>query len=182
MTTINWNATACTTAGSLRSPIFNNCRNLTTINIGNNVTIIPTYAFYTCNALKNVTIPNSVTSIGNSSFDSCSSLTSIEIPDGVTSIGDSAFYDCHGVTSVKLGKDIKTIYYNAFKKCSAIVSIECHVPSPPNTPGSTPYLFDSSIASNEGFVITVPAGSGDAYKAAACWSQFADKIVESTEF
>ena len=97
----------------------------------------------------------------------------------MTSIGYEAFRDCTGLMSVTIGNGVSSIGDKAFGSCPVLTSIECHNPTPPSINSNT---FDSSIASNEGFVITVPAGSGDAYKAASRWSQFADKIVESTEF
>ena len=44
------------------------------------------------------------------------------------------------------------------------------------------YVFDSDLATKDGFVIKVPAGSGLKYLDATGWSEFADKIVESTDF
>ena len=92
LTTVNWNATACTSAGLLSNyPVFENCSNLKTVNIGNNVTIIPSEAFRGCTGLTSVTIGESVTSIGNSAFFGCTGLTSVTIGIKVTSIGKSAF-------------------------------------------------------------------------------------------
>ena len=98
LTTVNWNASACTTSSYY--PIFSNCPNLTTVNIGDNVTTIPSYVFYTCTGLSSITIPDSVTSIGAEAFSGCTGLTSVTIPDSVTSIGSSAFYNCTGLTSI----------------------------------------------------------------------------------
>ena len=44
------------------------------------------------------------------------------------------------------------------------------------------YVFDDDLATKDDFVITVPAGSIFKYLDAPGWSQFADKIVESTKF
>ena len=93
LTTVNWNATACTYAGSSDYPIFKGCSNLATVNIGDNVKIIPSYAFYNCTGLTSVTIPDSVTSIGYSAFYKCTELKSVTIGNSVTSIGWGAFYN-----------------------------------------------------------------------------------------
>ena len=102
LTTVNWNATACASAGSYDSPIFSDCTNLATVNIGENVTIIPSYSFYNCSGLTSVTIGGGVTSIGSSAFYNCSGLTNITIPDSVTSIGDSALKGCSSLESVTI--------------------------------------------------------------------------------
>ena len=80
LTTVNFNATNCTTMGSSSSPVFSGCTSLTTLNIGDNVTTIPANAFYGCSGLTSVTIPNSVTSIGVNAFRGCSNLVDMTIP------------------------------------------------------------------------------------------------------
>ena len=158
---------------------FRNCIRLPSITIPDSVTVINQDSFNGCNALTSVTIGNSVQTISSRAFNDCKVLTSITIPNSVTSIGYAAFSGCSELTSITIGNSVTSIGESAFNGCTAITSIECHATTPPSINNNT---FDTSIASNEGFVITVPAGSGDAYKAATGWSQFADKIVESTEF
>ena len=127
LTTVNWNATACTNAGqtSINSarPIFQECSNLTTVNIGDNVQIIPPWAFYGCTGLTSVTIPGSVTNIGDFAFCGCTGLMNIIIPDSVTSIGGNAFSDCTGLTSVTIGTGVTSIDSFAFYRCSSLTSI-----------------------------------------------------------
>ena len=123
LTTVNWNATACKSAGSSDYPIFKGCSNLATVNIGDNVKIIPSYAFYDFTGLTSVTIPDSVTSIGYSAFRSCTGLTSVTIPDSVTSIGNSAFYYCTGLTSVTIPDSVTSIGDRVFYDCSGLTSI-----------------------------------------------------------
>ncbi len=51
--------------GVLWGPVFKGCINIATLNIGNNVKVIPSYAFYNCISLTGgVTIPNAIASIG----------------------------------------------------------------------------------------------------------------------
>ena len=100
LTTVNWNAAACTTAGSSNYPMFKNCSKLTIINIGDKVTTIPSYAFYGCSSLTSIMIPDGVTSIGDRAFSGCSGLTSVTIPDSVTSIGYFAFCDCDKLQNI----------------------------------------------------------------------------------
>ncbi|MDY2683380.1 MAG: leucine-rich repeat protein [Eubacteriales bacterium] len=100
LTTVNWNAVACTTAGSSNYPMFKNCSKLTIINIGDKVTTIPSYAFYGCSSLTSIMIPDGVTSIGDRAFSGCSGLTSITIPNSVTSIGGWAFEGCNKLQDI----------------------------------------------------------------------------------
>ena len=123
LTTVNWNATNCTSAGGSDFPIFKGCTNLATVIIGDNVQTIPRSAFYYCSGLTSITIPDSVTSIGGYAFRGCSGLTSITIPDSVTSIGYYAFSECRGLTSVTIGNGVTSIDVYAFGGCSGLTSI-----------------------------------------------------------
>ena len=137
---------------------------LKTLVIGNGVTTIGNYAFYSCAFRGSLTIPNSVTSIGNSAFTNCSGFTgsltipnsvtsigdyafwscsgftgSLTIPNSVTSIGDFVFYNCSGFTgSLTIGNSVDTIGTHAFTNCSGFTGITCLAVSPPRL-GS--YIF-----------------------------------------
>ena len=90
LTSVTFNTEKCTYMGSDSYPVFNDCINLTTLNIGNKVTTIPNSAFRDCSGLSSVTIPNSVTSIGDYAFFGCTGLHSLTIGTGVSSIGQYA--------------------------------------------------------------------------------------------
>ena len=99
---------------------------LTSVTIGNSVTLIGCYAFHNCTSLSTLNF-NAINCSGftpyiSTPFSSCpitiinigesveripeyftyniSSLTSIIIPNSVTSIGNYAFYSCKGLTSI----------------------------------------------------------------------------------
>ena len=91
--------------------------------IPNSVTSIGNYAFEDCSNLTSIDIPSSVTSIGNSAFAGCSSLTSIEIPEGVTSIGEYAFYNCRSLTSIEIPNSVTSIGEKAFNECKNLLFI-----------------------------------------------------------
>ena len=123
LTEVNFNAANCIVMGADYPRVFSGCSSLTTLNIGNNVQIIPDYAFLGCSSLTSITIPNSVISIGRSTFQSCSGLASITIPNSVTSIGSSAFYNCSGLTSVIIPNSVTSIGEYAFYNCSGLTSV-----------------------------------------------------------
>ena len=114
-----------------------------------------------------------MTSIGAHAFDNCKGLTSITIPDSVISIGEWAFYYCSGlVGELKIPDSVTSIGRLAFSWCSGLTSVTM-LPSTPPTLGSD--VIPSNVTT-----ITVPVGCGGAYKAAAGWRDYADKIVEAT--
>ena len=118
-----WNAERCITAGSYGEFIFDNCKNLTNIEIGNNVKVLPPYVFANCSGVTNITIPDSVTAIGDYAFYSCTGLTTITIPDNVSYIGDSSFRGCIKLNNVIIGNSATSIGERAFYECSELVSI-----------------------------------------------------------
>ncbi len=103
LNTITFNAVNCvnlvTMENNVPMPAFEN-KSLSAINFGNNVEVIPDYAFANCPNLKTFTIPTSVRHIGYKAFFGCKSLSAITIPEGVTSIGGLAFAECNGLVDV----------------------------------------------------------------------------------
>lgn len=153
---------------------FSGCSGLTDVTIGNGVKSIGDYAFNVCTILTNITIPDSVTSIGKYSFQSCRGLINIDIPNNVADIGEAAFYGCVGLTRATIGNNIKSIGQYAFYNCEKLESIAIFSITPPSL-GKNVFLSANALTT-----IIVPKGSGNAYKAASGWSNYADKIVEAT--
>ncbi|MCL2796710.1 MAG: leucine-rich repeat protein [Firmicutes bacterium] len=95
------------------------------VNIGANVTRIPSNLFYNEPGIKKVVFAaNSVcTAIGGSAFRYCSGLTSISFPASLTSISSNAFEECTSLTSVVIPDAVTIVGSYAFKNCSAITGI-----------------------------------------------------------
>ena len=160
---------------SIKNSAFSYCSGLTSIVIPNSVTNIGDAAFSTCYHLTNMVIPDSITSINSSTFYSCSGLTSVIIPNSVTYIGRSAFYSCSGLTSIVIPNSVTSISDDALKIGSTTnkATITFKRTTPPTISSGT---FDAAKLAK----IIVPAGCGDAYKAATNWAAFADYIEEAT--
>lgn len=107
--------------GEIGNSAFSNCTNLTTVELGNDVTSIGKSAFLKCTQLPSITIGSGVTSIGSSAFNGCTALTNANIGSG--SIGASAFQDCSRLADVTLGDGVTSIGANAFLRCKALTSM-----------------------------------------------------------
>ena len=90
--------------------------------IGNNVTSIPTNAFYECVGLTSIEIGSSVTSIGSYAFGNTPSVEDLYIPGNVTYISQHAFEEC-GATSITIEDGLKKIDDYAFESCEYLSSI-----------------------------------------------------------
>ncbi len=154
LTTLNYNATYCTTAGSASSPAFENCESLTSVNIGENVVIIPDYFVM-----------------------GCVSITSICMPDGVSTIRNSAFSNCSGLTSVTIPSSVTSIFSDAFMDCSNLAEINSKRPTPPG-------VFDDTFegVNYSTCVLNVPTGYKDAYSHSiySAWRNF--EIINEVDF
>lgn len=135
---------------SIGDSAFQNCMNLTSINIPDGVTSIGGFAFQHCNSLTSISIPDSVTSIGNYAFGYCRSLTSVTIPDGVTDIRSTTFLECTSLTSVTIPNSVTSIGGQAFQNCVNLSSIR--IPDSVTSIGRSAFIFCGRLTS-----VTIPA-------------------------
>ena len=88
------------TGGDLFYGAFSDCDKLTTIELPESTSYIPTEAFYSCSSLIQIEIPNGAFSIEKEAFRGCSNLKDVYIPDSILSIGESAFNGCTKLENV----------------------------------------------------------------------------------
>ena len=96
--------------------------------------------------------------------------------DRVTTIGYLAFNDCDNLTAITIPASVTSIESDAFAECDKLTKIYCKSSTP--TMVSYPKYwcaFDNNASYRK---IYVPRGSGDAYKSASGWSDYASDIVE----
>lgn len=124
-----------------------------------------------CRNVKRFIFNASVTAVSAQAFKGDADLDTIYLPHSVTTIGASAFSDCAEFYAVHLGRSLKSIEANAFSNCPWLSEVYCRATTPP--------VLGEGVFSNSAELgnIYVPAASVDAYKTAAGWSKFADKIM-----
>lgn len=170
LTTVNFNATNCTTMGHDGGhQVFIDSPQITTINIGDNVTNIPANAFVSCFRVASVRLPDSITSIGDYAFSGCGGLKTINIPDAVTTIGQYAFQNCEQLISVIIPVSVSFIDRNAFEYCVHLTSIT----SLDTVPPQLWYNVFSNVPN--GIPLYVPCGSENNYSSSA-WNYFSNII------
>ena len=148
---------------------FQLCTNLKTISLPESVTYIGAYTFAGCtNLTGTIKIPQGQVKISNALFSDCSSLEGVVIPEGVTSIGARVFSGCTSLTELTFPSSLKAISNSVASGCSGLTRITVLAETPPT--GS------SSMFTGSNCPIYVPAASVADYKAAAYWSDYADRI------
>lgn len=131
----------------IRAEVFQNCTSLTTINIPDSVQKISSNAFIHCEALETLDLPSHLLYIEQGAIAHCKSLRSITIPQTIFKIENLAFKGCTSLSSVTINDSTPcTLGTDVFTDCASDMKIY------------------------------VPVNSVDAYKSAANWSVYADRI------
>ena len=120
ITELHFKARACEyMGGSTSSMAFSGCRSLHKITFGEEVTIIPSYAFVGMDQLNcRLYFPSSLEIIGDFAFAYCFNIKdALRFPKSLQSIGQSAFAQCHSITSVTFPKSLRIIKTRAFNRC-----------------------------------------------------------------
>ena len=79
---------------------FQECINLTSIELPSTLKQIDARAFLDCSALKEVVIPSHVSTINTDAFANCSELTTLWLSDSLTFIGGNAFCGCTNLAKI----------------------------------------------------------------------------------
>ncbi len=111
-------------------------KNLKSVVIPDNVTVIYGSAFYYCENLENITIGSSVRGIDSFAF-AYSGLKEVVIPANVRTVGDYAFLQIRNLESVTLEDGIESIGQSVFTSCSSLKSL--------SIPSSVKYLGSSLV-------------------------------------
>lgn len=105
------------------SCLFSGISNITDVSIPDTVKIIGAAAFMDCSSLSSIRLSNSLTTIESNAFWGCSSLSNVIFPESVTRIGWAAFYECCSLTDVSIPDGITVISRNAFKGCTSLKNV-----------------------------------------------------------
>ena len=139
------------------SRAFQNCTQLRTVDIPQNVTQIETSVFVNTPMLETVIFktPSSLETIGKSTF-SKSGIRHIELPNSVTKIEEQAFDNCANLTTVKVPASVTEIKTGAFNFCENLTAINVEA-------GNTKYAsLDGMLCSKDKkTLVTFPAGKAD---------------------
>lgn len=103
---------------------FLGCSSLKMLRIPEEVVIVPDYVFSGCGNLEKVYVPAGVTTIGKYAFENCTSLRSLIIPEGVRSIPEGMMYGCSSLKEILIPNSVVTIGSLAFGGCTSLVNVD----------------------------------------------------------
>lgn len=127
LSTINYFPANCEYIENSGKGTFEGLTGITTLNIGNEVQIIPSRMFKDCTRLTQVSLGDNLAAIGESAFQNCGIIGELVFPQSVVSIDYSGFYGCYGITEITcLGRVAPTLGANAFY--GVVDSIPVNIP------------------------------------------------------
>ena len=140
---------------SIGKNAFWNLENLSTVAIPDKVTAIGASAFYGCTSLASVTFGSGsqLKTIGSSAFNGCTTLASITLPASLTSIGTAAFYQCEELASISIPDGVKTLPSMIFQDCKKLETVTFGAKSELETIGTWAFYNCIKLES-----IEIPAG------------------------
>lgn len=146
-------------SGGFGQYVFNNCKNLETVTLPDDATLIDNYMFSGLSNLKNVNIPTSLIKIGDNAFYQ-TSIDNISLPEALTTISKNAFTETK-LTKINIPGNVTVIDYNSFYNCQNLTQVEV---SPDAKYSIGQYAFQSTNVDNESVMaILKGAISADTY-------------------
>lgn len=132
------------TVTEIGSRAFQHNQYLTSIEIPNTVKILNDYAFFCMKSLTSLQIGNGVTSIPTGAFGYCKGLTEVTIPSNVKSIGNDAFWCCNSIKNLIISEGVSSIAYRAFANCGALTNVT--IPSSVTDIDAAAFAYDDRIS------------------------------------
>ena len=153
---------------------FNKCKELTLVNLSDNLTSISEGCFKVCPKLSNITIPSGVTTIEDDAFYGCEELLSINIPSGVKSIGQNAFSGC-GLKTITIPSTVTSIGLLSFISCKNLEHVYSQIMEPFTIRDDTFKGISSSA------ILHIPNGTKSLYMKYSGWTKNFKYVLEEDE-
>ena len=129
---------------------FQECGNLKSVSLSNDITEISKFAFALCPNLEQVNIPSSLTCLGSGAFQECVKLTEIILPATVSEIGSGVVRGCTSLETLRVDEnnpyyftDEQGVLYNmdGTYLLAAPASLTGHY----TVPGTVDYIFGGTF-------------------------------------
>lgn len=104
----------------IKDNAFNNCANLTSVTLSQNLQRIEASAFCYCSMLENLIFPETLEFIGNGAFNMCTTFTKLVIPKSVKEIEFYAFAWCTGMQELYIYNTLEHLGQGVIYSCSKL--------------------------------------------------------------
>ena len=151
---------------------FNRTMKLENVAFSNTITTMGSIPFGYCASLNGKIVLPPLDTIPSNCFTTCLQLKEIEVAEGTTTIMNNAFYYNVTLGKAKLPSTLTSIGNVAFAYCLGMQEIHIVATTPPTLGTNVFFSLPTS------FIIYVPVGTGETYKAASGWSAYSDHILE----
>lgn len=102
---------------------FCNLKNLISLKLPKNATVIGENAVAGCSDLCEVILPVQLEEIGNYSFRRCEKIVAIPLPPHLRKIGEEAFSLCKSLKDVFFPRNLQSIDHWAFSECESLTEV-----------------------------------------------------------
>lgn len=130
------------TLNNIGQDAFRNCNSLNKIELPDNIKTIGSFAFVSCDNLSEIKWPANLESIGYGTFQTCP-ITTLQLPNKLQQIGETAFLNCQELQNAVLPESLQSIGQEAFKGCAKLETI--NLPENLNTMGNSVFQFCSHL-------------------------------------
>ena len=113
-------------ADRIPASCFEDCTNLESVVINNDIIYVGENAFKNCTSLNSIDIKGESEYIYANAFNNCSNLEVVNLPNSIVKISDSAFVDCIKLHTVRFNEEtyIAENVGSIFKNCNELASFE----------------------------------------------------------
>ena len=137
-----------------------------------NLIMYPASAFRYCAELESVIANTASGNIGATAFQNDMNLREITVPNNCGVLGASAVSYSFALKNIVLPSTTTELGASCFNACINLFEIHIQATTPPTIGVNVFYALPNT------FIVYVPVGYGDTYKAASGWSSYADHILE----
>lgn len=100
---------------------FESCLNLEKVKLPIGIKEIKENTFLNCKELSSLNIPVNVTIIKHNAFESCCLITEIKFPNSLETIEKKAFFNCFNLKRINIPANLTDISFFAFEKCEKLL-------------------------------------------------------------
>ena len=107
---------------SYASPFMNDKR-ITSVEIGEGVTRVGSFAFFGCSNLGSVIYPSTLKELGAGCYAYRDKIRSASLSDTIETVEDQVYYGCENLESIEISAGVKSIGTGNFNNCPALKEI-----------------------------------------------------------